>query len=346
MSVRSYVVDLTDTVRLSQAYFDGLREMGLLLKTPDSLGTWEKIFIRFRLPNQVRVVISAIVVGVVGDGTYAVQLPQNSDSRRLLEIARRHISAESPNGGLVRPRPGNTATGKPQTLKARHEETLEEDTLDEDTLDEDTLDEDDVLGDELTPTDEVLAQSFERFDRWLVAKEAAPPLDTAVMSAQRAAARPATASMGKRIQVGFPSGSTPEQQVSREEELWALALNQKKKMAVSGQEAERKAFMADPDPSVQVWVLRNPNISTAEVEEYSAASNLASEAVTFLTHNPRWAISPRVALNLASNERTPDELVPRLLAVLGSGVLKELVADKGASDRLAESAAQVLASRE
>ncbi len=336
MSARSYVVDLTDTARLSQAYFDGLREMGLLLKTPDTLATWEKVFIRFRLPGQVRVVISAIVVGDLSGDTYAVQLPQNSDSRRLLEIARRHIGAQSPDGALLTPRPGNTATSKPQSLRARHEETFEEDTLPED----------EELGEELTPTDEVLAQSFERFDRWLIAKEATPPLDTAVMSVRRAAARPATASMGKRIQVGLPSSSASGDRGTREEELWALAPNQKKKMAVSGQKAERKAFMYDPDPSVQVWVLRNPSISTAEVEEYSALGNLASEALTFLTHSPRWAVSPQVARNLAGNQRTPDDMVPRLLAVLDSGALRELASGKDVPVRVAESAALVLAARE
>ena len=337
MAVRSYVIDLTEPSRLSQAYRDGLREMGLLLKTPDSLANWEKIFIRFRLPGQVRVVISAIVVGCVGGETYAVQLPQNSDARRLLEAARRYGSTHTLPGGVeMTPMQGDTASRRPQSVRARHEETFEEDTLPDD----------EELGEELTPTDEVLAQSIERFDRWLVAQEATPPLDEAVVSARRASPRQPTASMGRRVQVGMPKGASVEDRLSREEELWALAGNQKKKMAVSGQAAERRAFMCDPDPTAQVWVLRNPNITSGEVVEYSARDNLAPDAATFLTHSPRWAVSPAVARNLAFNPRIPDEMVPRLLSVLDAEVLAALLVDAGAPDRVAKGAALVLSERE
>jgi len=100
----------------------------------------------------------------------------------------------------------------------------------------------------------------------------------------------------------------------------------KKRLAVSGGQKDRDALMRDEDLSVQIWVLKNPELTEDEVVRFCQLESISAGAMEFLLSSRRWGTSPSIARCLATHPATPEEAIPGLLAVLPTSALKELMA--------------------
>lgn len=124
-----------------------------------------------------------------------------------------------------------------------------------------------------------------------------------------------------------------------------LSTQQKKKLAISGLPEERRRLMTDDDRSLQIWVMKNPELTEEEVLQYSKMTSLSQEALGFLLQSRKWATTPKIALSLALNEITPPEAIPKLLTVLPSEVLSKLVKKAGVRHLVSRQARRLLMER-
>ncbi len=141
--------------------------------------------------------------------------------------------------------------------------------------------------------------------------------------------------------------ATSEQTQSQQlkEQIAGLSDKQKKKLAISAGEQERRLLMTEPDQSLHLWVLKNPGLTEAEVVDFAANSLLSPDALNFLLQNRRWGTSAAVAEQLVANPNTPPEAIPNLLTVLPQAKLKQLAESPGVRHLVARQARRVLMER-
>jgi hypothetical protein len=212
----------------------------------------------------------------------------------------------------------------------------------------------DPTGDELDPipepsgpNDEELRRRVAELDR-LVAEAGAKPGETLQAAPPVAAAVPVTLADTQGAEEGS-SEHTPPAEPTPQPELKDLVSNlsdkQKKKLAISGGEDERRLLMGEPDHSLHLWVLKNPGLTEPEVVDFATNPNLTPDALNFLLQNRRWGTSAAVADKLVANPITPPEAIPNLLTVLPQEKLKVLAEAPGVRHLVARQARRVLMER-
>ena len=119
----------------------------------------------------------------------------------------------------------------------------------------------------------------------------------------------------------------------------------KKQLAISGNATERMVLMQDRERVIQIWVLKNPQITEPEVRWLSSMTTLTAESVEFLVGNRKWASLPEIAINLISNPTTPNDAIQRLLTILPTQVLAMLQQKPGVRPMVADMAKKLLVER-
>jgi hypothetical protein len=125
----------------------------------------------------------------------------------------------------------------------------------------------------------------------------------------------------------------------------AMTSAQKKQVAISGGPRERGILIQDPDPAIQIWVLKNPDLTEAEVRRISRMTTLSADALEFLLNSRKWATLPSVALNLLLHPNTPLPAQERLLTVLPTKVLMALSQKPGVAKAIADRAKEIMLER-
>jgi hypothetical protein len=213
----------------------------------------------------------------------------------------------------------------------------------------------DPTGDELDPEpapsgpdEEELRRRVAELDR-LVAEAGAKPGETLQAAPPVAAAVPVNLADTKGAEQEDGKEPTPPAeptpQPKLEELVAALSDKQKKKLAISGGEEERRLLMVGPDHSLHIWVLKNPGLTEAEVVDFAANPSLSPDALNFLLQNRRWGTAAAVADILVVNPNTPPEAIPNLLTVLPQAKLKQLAETPGVRHLVARQARRVLMER-
>jgi len=185
-----------------------------------------------------------------------------------------------------------------------------------------------------------LARRVAQLDRWVAQQMESAPAGATVQAAPPG--QVVDESTGEVIQ-----RPTQEQidEANRVQMIRELSETQKKKLAISGGEEERRVLMGDPMVELQIWVLKNPDLTEVEVVDYSQKTDLAEDALNFLLQNRRWATCAPVARNLALHSGPPPEAIPPLLTVLPVGDLKALAATPGIRHLVARQARRILMER-
>ncbi len=145
--------------------------------------------------------------------------------------------------------------------------------------------------------------------------------------------------------IDFPHGvrRPSPQAISR---IRGLAVAKKKQLAISGNATERMVLMQDQERIVQIWVLKNPQITEPEVRWLSSMTTLTAESVEFLVGNRKWSSLPEIAISLISNPTTPNDAVQRLLTILPTQVLLMLQQKPGVRPMVADMAKKLLMERD
>ena len=104
--------------------------------------------------------------------------------------------------------------------------------------------------------------------------------------------------------------------------------------------------MQDQERIIQIWVLKNPQITEPEVRWLSSMTTLTAESVEFLVGNRKWSSLPEIAINLISNPTTPNDAVQRLLTILPTQVLLMLQQKPGVRPMVADMAKKLLMERD
>ena len=212
----------------------------------------------------------------------------------------------------------------------------------------------DPTGDELDPVPEVSGPSEEELRRRvaeldrLVAEAGAKPGETLQAAPAQPPASPVVVADTKG-EAAADKEPTPEAEPTPAPELVdliaGLSDKQKKKLAISGGEDERRLLMAEPDHSLHLWVLKNPGLTEREVVDFASKPELSPDALNFLLQNRRWGTTAAVADKLVANPTTPPEAIPNLLTVLPQKKLKELAEAPGVRHLVARQARRVLMER-
>ena len=127
--------------------------------------------------------------------------------------------------------------------------------------------------------------------------------------------------------------------------LREMSLTQKKQLAISGNATERMLLIQDKERAIQLWVLKNPQVTEIEIRWLSSMTTLTPEAVGFLVVNPKWAAIPEISINLLSNPITPTDAIQRLLMILPTQVLLVLYQKPGVRPMVADMAKKLLMER-
>ncbi|MEZ4291438.1 MAG: hypothetical protein R3E53_13230 [Myxococcota bacterium] len=85
----------------------------------------------------------------------------------------------------------------------------------------------------------------------------------------------------------------------------------------------------DPDPIVLENLLRNARMREADVVRIAALRPIGAESLRRIDAETRWQSSPRVRAAIARNPYCPIDLAMRLVATLGTTVLREIAEDGG-----------------
>lgn len=140
-------------------------------------------------------------------------------------------------------------------------------------------------------------------------------------------------------------GAGPEVSKKLVERISAMSASQRKQVAISAGPRERAILILDKDPSIHLWVLKNPELTEAEVRRISSMQTLSKEAIDFLLATRKWMTIPTVALNLLLHPLVPEDAHGRLLTVLPSKVLMALSQRPGISKKISDAAKQLLVDR-
>ena len=85
----------------------------------------------------------------------------------------------------------------------------------------------------------------------------------------------------------------------------------------------------DPDPVVLENLLRNPRTREADVIRIAALRPIGAESLRRIDAERRWQTHPRVRAAIARNPYCPIDLAMKLVATLGTTVLREINDDAG-----------------
>ncbi|MEO7093447.1 MAG: hypothetical protein ABI175_09365 [Polyangiales bacterium] len=104
----------------------------------------------------------------------------------------------------------------------------------------------------------------------------------------------------------------------------------KMKLAIHGNRDERAAIMRDTNPSLHVYVLRNPGIQVDEVLAFAKLRTVGPEVLKAIADRREWAQRADVAIALVRNPKTPVPIAVRLLDHVGITELRVIAKDDNA----------------
>lgn len=297
--MKTVFLDYSDPIELGQAYLDCLRNLGVLFMGPGTLQVLSNINVRVQLPGGKVIETTGVVVREFAGPVYGLQLNVTPETEHLVHVAK-ECAAELQARMLTPGGRGKARAGPSDSWDIDGEDTEPEQAR--------------FLG-QMTPTQQVLAQAYERFRKWVNIQDAVRVPTPTELQATLRASTPAPRSRKSRSR----------RKAEAERALLALPLERKKGLAVSSGPEVRGTLMKDPDMSLRVWLLRNPDITEPEVYKVSCDPDLPDDAVRFLLERRKWCQYPRIATNLLLHKSVSNETRVVLASVLPTPTLKGLL---------------------
>ena len=297
--MKTVFLDYSDPIELGQTYLDCLRNLGVLFMGPGTLKVLSNVNVRVQMPGGEVTDTTGMVVREFAGPVYGLQLNVTPETEHLVHVAK-ECAAEL-QARMLTP-------GSRDEARAGPSESWDIDG-------EDTEPERAQFVGQMTPTEQVLSQAYERFRKWLNIQDAVRVPKPGELQARLLAATPPPRRRKSRSR----------RKAEAERVLLALPAERKKGLAVSSGPEIRGTLMKDPDMSLRVWLLRNPDITESEVYELSCAPDLPDDAVYFLLERRKWCQYPRIATNLLLHKSVSSETRTVLASVLPTPTLKGLL---------------------
>jgi hypothetical protein len=165
---------------------------------------------------------------------------------------------------------------------------------------------------------EALADALPEITRRAEQHDTAAQLTLLALAAVRAAPPPPSARRD-------PPVVEPEREAETGTPLPPLGV--RKNLARRPERRLLERALRDEHPAVIAELLRNPQLTEADVVRLCAAPATSPEALALVFQAPRWQSRPRVRLAIARHPRAPVELATALVPLLGRDDLRELAAD-------------------
>jgi hypothetical protein len=123
------------------------------------------------------------------------------------------------------------------------------------------------------------------------------------------------------------------------------AVPERVRLALTGNQEERRVLIRDPNRVVMRSVLQSPRLSDQEIESYAAMRDVKDEVLRIISQNRAFIKSPGVVRALVFNPRSPVDVSLPLIKLLKDRDLKLLTVDKGVPDTVRNSAARLYSTR-
>jgi hypothetical protein len=112
------------------------------------------------------------------------------------------------------------------------------------------------------------------------------------------------------------------------QEVSKMTLPQKIKAALFGNAACRAILVRDTNRMVQQFVLKNPRLQSAEVEEFAKNPNISEQVLRAIGGNQSWTKLYSTKLNLVLNPKTPSDVALKWLRYLTESDIKRIARSK------------------
>ena len=130
---------------------------------------------------------------------------------------------------------------------------------------------------------------------------------------------------------------------SRIQQILALPVSQKIKLAQTGNRELRALLVRDSNSQVQDAVISSPRITEAEIVTFARSTKIGSVLLSKITANREWLRNYQLRLALANNPKTPLPLALKLVATLRDADLTVLAKSKVLSEELIVAAERTIA---
>jgi hypothetical protein len=182
---------------------------------------------------------------------------------------------------------------------------------------------------------QVFRSGTDRFGTLLSLDAAAPPASPAVPVLQAGSATaedaPDPPSGGAQAALAEPAADPEEPALTGETlgssvafELQRMRPDEKVRLALKANRAQRQLLLRDRTPQVLLSLLANPWLENAEVLEIAKNPKVVGPVLQRLADDRRFGPNPQVQSALARNPSTPSTVVARLLPLLPTRELREL----------------------
>ncbi|HEX3757072.1 MAG TPA: hypothetical protein VHW23_00130, partial [Kofleriaceae bacterium] len=121
-----------------------------------------------------------------------------------------------------------------------------------------------------------------------------------------------------------------------------LSRMEKVQKALHGTRDERNAILRDRDRTLHAFVLKNPQLEADDVVAIARNPQMAGDLLQQIGDRKEWLQRPAVALALARNPRTPQELAVRALEHVPLEALRQLAKGAGAMPYVQQAARKKL----
>ena len=132
---------------------------------------------------------------------------------------------------------------------------------------------------------------------------------------------------------------------SRIQEILALPVSEKMKLAQTGNRELRALLVKDSNSQVQDAVISNPRITEVEIVTFARSPKISSFLLGKIVANREWLKNYQVRLALVSNPKTPPPLAIKLVTTLRDADLTDLAKRKGLAEELIVAAERTIAQR-
>lgn len=121
-----------------------------------------------------------------------------------------------------------------------------------------------------------------------------------------------------------------------------MSIPEKIKLAMQGGKAARAVLIKDPQPLIHQYVLKNPRITNAEIDQISKMPTVSVEVIRQIATNKQWMNDPTIRWNIIRNPKTNTQLAVSYLRQLPPQKLKILAKSQNVKGAISSAAFKLM----
>jgi hypothetical protein len=135
-----------------------------------------------------------------------------------------------------------------------------------------------------------------------------------------------------------PEERADAEKVSTLQKIYLLSTAEKTLVAIKGSREERAILIRDPNRLVCAAVLSSPRLTEAEIESFSAMTNVSDYVLRVIGGHPEWTKRYAIMKNLVCNPHTPIEVALRFVPRLNQRDLRSIAKDRNVREAIRRAA--------